>query len=312
MDILGRRTQLEVLLSVLLLAALLALLACLLVLGLGFSSGNNVKHLPPSMLLFPTPAYPSPPHPSFLSFTFFLLSFVPVPSPHCFFYPFLPPAFLSFRLSFVILSYPTYPSLHPHPISSLNLISCPATPFFLYFPSFPSLTFLPYPHILLSLLIFLPLFSLTFSPPPIICCPLLSMSTTSFPSHTPPFLSPPTFLFPSFPTPTHLSLPPPCFSYVFLLFFLPFYFLLISFSASYFLSFPIPHPFLFCLPVPFLLPPILLYISLFFSEFLLCVSNSSFPFLYFPSPPFLFYRLPSSRVPRRYPPYLLNRYSFIF
>nr|XP_046246021.1 endothelin-converting enzyme 2b isoform X3 [Scatophagus argus] len=37
-DILGRRTQLEVLLSVLLLAALLALLACLLVLGLGFSS----------------------------------------------------------------------------------------------------------------------------------------------------------------------------------------------------------------------------------------------------------------------------------
>lgn len=39
-DILGRRTQLEVLLSVLLLAALLALLACLLVLGLGFSSGS--------------------------------------------------------------------------------------------------------------------------------------------------------------------------------------------------------------------------------------------------------------------------------
>lgn len=35
-DILGRRTQLEVLLSVLLLAALLALL----VLGLGFSSGS--------------------------------------------------------------------------------------------------------------------------------------------------------------------------------------------------------------------------------------------------------------------------------
>uniref|UniRef100_A0A4W6F171 endothelin-converting enzyme 1 n=1 Tax=Lates calcarifer TaxID=8187 RepID=A0A4W6F171_LATCA len=41
-DILGRRTQLEVLLSVLLLAALLALLACLLVLGLGFNSGRGL------------------------------------------------------------------------------------------------------------------------------------------------------------------------------------------------------------------------------------------------------------------------------
>lgn len=40
-EILGRRTQLEVLLFVLLLAALLALLACLVVLGLGFGQGNN-------------------------------------------------------------------------------------------------------------------------------------------------------------------------------------------------------------------------------------------------------------------------------
>ncbi|XP_037318692.1 endothelin-converting enzyme 2b isoform X2 [Pungitius pungitius] len=40
-DILGRRTQLEVLLSVLLLVALLALLASLLVLGLGFSSDSG-------------------------------------------------------------------------------------------------------------------------------------------------------------------------------------------------------------------------------------------------------------------------------
>ncbi|XP_030008243.1 endothelin-converting enzyme 2-like isoform X2 [Sphaeramia orbicularis] len=40
-DILGRRTQLEVLLSVLLMAALLALLACLLVLGLGYSSDGG-------------------------------------------------------------------------------------------------------------------------------------------------------------------------------------------------------------------------------------------------------------------------------
>lgn len=40
-DIFGRRTQLEVLLSVLLLAALLALLACLLVLGLGLSSDSG-------------------------------------------------------------------------------------------------------------------------------------------------------------------------------------------------------------------------------------------------------------------------------
>ncbi|XP_068601189.1 endothelin-converting enzyme 2b [Brachionichthys hirsutus] len=40
-DILGRRTRLEVLLSVLLVAALLALLACLLVLGLGFGSDSS-------------------------------------------------------------------------------------------------------------------------------------------------------------------------------------------------------------------------------------------------------------------------------
>ncbi|XP_027901030.1 endothelin-converting enzyme 2b isoform X1 [Xiphophorus couchianus] len=40
-DILGRRTQLEVLLSVMLLAALLALFACLVVLGLGFSSDSG-------------------------------------------------------------------------------------------------------------------------------------------------------------------------------------------------------------------------------------------------------------------------------
>uniref|UniRef100_A0A3Q4B3X3 endothelin-converting enzyme 1 n=1 Tax=Mola mola TaxID=94237 RepID=A0A3Q4B3X3_MOLML len=40
-DILGRRTQLEVLLSGLLLAALLALLACLLVLGLGLTSDSS-------------------------------------------------------------------------------------------------------------------------------------------------------------------------------------------------------------------------------------------------------------------------------
>ncbi|RVE65304.1 hypothetical protein OJAV_G00134660 [Oryzias javanicus] len=40
-DFLGRRTQLEVLLSVLLLAALLALLVCLLLLGLGFSSDSG-------------------------------------------------------------------------------------------------------------------------------------------------------------------------------------------------------------------------------------------------------------------------------
>lgn len=52
MDILGRRTQLEVLLSGLLLAALLALLACLLVLGLGLTSGNN-KFFPSLSLTFP-------------------------------------------------------------------------------------------------------------------------------------------------------------------------------------------------------------------------------------------------------------------
>ncbi|MEQ2200102.1 hypothetical protein XENOCAPTIV_022496, partial [Xenoophorus captivus] len=40
-DILGRRTQLEVLLSVMLLVALLALLACLVVLGLGFNSDSG-------------------------------------------------------------------------------------------------------------------------------------------------------------------------------------------------------------------------------------------------------------------------------
>lgn len=40
-DVLGRRTRLEVLLLVLLLVTLLALLACLLVLGLGFHSGED-------------------------------------------------------------------------------------------------------------------------------------------------------------------------------------------------------------------------------------------------------------------------------
>lgn len=57
-DILGRRTQLEVLLSVLLLAALLALLACLVVLGLGFSSGDvSLLHSSTSFFLasFPSP-----------------------------------------------------------------------------------------------------------------------------------------------------------------------------------------------------------------------------------------------------------------
>lgn len=44
-DVLGRRTRLEVLLLVLLLVTLLALLACLLVLGLRFHSGNNRKSL---------------------------------------------------------------------------------------------------------------------------------------------------------------------------------------------------------------------------------------------------------------------------
>lgn len=44
-DVLGRRTRLEVLLLVLLLVTLLALLACLLVLGLGFHSGTSSRSL---------------------------------------------------------------------------------------------------------------------------------------------------------------------------------------------------------------------------------------------------------------------------
>lgn len=44
-DVLGRRTRLEVLLSVLLLVTLLALLACLLLLGLGFHSGTSRRCL---------------------------------------------------------------------------------------------------------------------------------------------------------------------------------------------------------------------------------------------------------------------------
>lgn len=44
-DVLGRRTRLELLLLVLLLVTLLALLACLLVLGLGFHSGTSRRSM---------------------------------------------------------------------------------------------------------------------------------------------------------------------------------------------------------------------------------------------------------------------------
>lgn len=44
-DLLGRRTRLEVLLLLLLLLTLLALLACLLLLGLGFHSGTSRRSL---------------------------------------------------------------------------------------------------------------------------------------------------------------------------------------------------------------------------------------------------------------------------
>lgn len=118
-DILGRRTQLEVLLSVLLLAALLALLACLVVLGLGFSSGDvSLLH----------------------SSTSFFLQFLP---------PFLPPfgdrlfRFLlpwCWLLLLLLLNLHTFafPSLCP-PFLPDALLSTSAFPFFL---SPPFLSFL--------------------------------------------------------------------------------------------------------------------------------------------------------------------------
>lgn len=124
-DILGRRTQLEVLLSVLLLAALLALLACLLVLGLGFSSGNKIQQmmtclrLPLSTLLYLLHLYsmylfsprspplittllyfPLLPHPFFCT-----LPFPSLPSCHPFSCPLSSLPFLHLFLSFLFLSY---------------------------------------------------------------------------------------------------------------------------------------------------------------------------------------------------------------
>lgn len=142
-DILGRRTQLEVLLSVLLLAALLALLACLLVLGLGFSSGNDTclhLHRPPvpRVLLHPT---------------------VPFLLHRLFLFPASP-----------FLSYSTFPSL--------PLLSFPASPCFIV--CFLSAPFLPspiLPHLLLPSPV-VPPFAPTVFPSP----PLLSSLLFSFPS----------------------------------------------------------------------------------------------------------------------------------
>lgn len=83
MNILGRRTQLEVILSVLLLATLLALTACLFVLGVTFSSG---KHTHTHCLHISYPVFFSLRLPLFLSFLILhvLFSLVPLklPPPH--------------------------------------------------------------------------------------------------------------------------------------------------------------------------------------------------------------------------------------
>lgn len=143
-DILGRRTQLEVLLSVLLLAALLALLACLLVLGLGFSSGNDTclhLHRPPvpRVLLHPTvpfllhrlflfPASPFLSYPTFPSLPLLVLLFVSsllLSCPH--------PSFLT-------SSSPLLSCLLLVPLSFLHLLYFPAScfPFLLSHPLIPS------------------------------------------------------------------------------------------------------------------------------------------------------------------------------
>lgn len=59
MDVFGRRTQLEVLLSVMLLVALLALVACVLLLGLGYTSGQKPDCLNPLLFNFSIPFSPS-------------------------------------------------------------------------------------------------------------------------------------------------------------------------------------------------------------------------------------------------------------
>lgn len=142
-DILGRRTQLEVLLSVLLLAALLALLACLLVLGLGFSSGNDTclhLHRPPVPRVLLHPTVPFLLHRLFLFPASPFLSYPTFPFlPHLSFpaSPFLPCLSLFYCL-FPLCSFPalTHPSSPPPPLS------CRAS-FCSHCLSFTSFTFQP-------------------------------------------------------------------------------------------------------------------------------------------------------------------------
>lgn len=162
MDILGRRTQLEVLLSVLLLVALLALLACLLVLGLGFSSGNT------SFYSFPTSFNPSQSFLSFLcnllydllSFCFLIISFsscllcVSFPSFHTLsLLLWLPFFVLSFFFSFPSPRPFLFLHAHTHPMSFFPHHFLPSS---LYpSPPRPSFYSLGSPHLLCFLLFFL-------------------------------------------------------------------------------------------------------------------------------------------------------------
>lgn len=200
-DILGRRTQLEVLLSVLLLAALLALLACLLVLGLGFSSGSYTQHtcLPISLPLLPSSLLPL--------FLLYLLSFSTsfslLPSSlllHLLFFyfyllipfPFSFPSLFNLvhlSASFSASSFPIYffvPALPflSFPYPPFSTTSCPSQPIpsflcsqflFFYFLSFPTHTHPPIISYVLPLFVSSSLFSL-----------LSSLSTSTFPSSSPP------------------------------------------------------------------------------------------------------------------------------
>lgn len=174
-DILGRRTQLEVLLSVLLLAALLALLACLLVLGLGFSSGNNMNTF--LCLSFPTPTSLL----SFLPFPFLLLLSFPAP-------PFLP----CLSLLYCLFPFCSFPAL-THPSSP------PPLPFYLgHFSASCFLSFLVFSfscHIP-SLPSSLASHFFPFLPPPI---PYSSAaSSLSFPASSLPYLLLSSLVYPYF------------------------------------------------------------------------------------------------------------------
>lgn len=160
MDILGRRTQLEVLLSVLLLVALLALLACLLVLGLGVNSGETKS--PPVFSFHPSLLFP------FLTPIFLPSLFLPSLTLRSFSH--------SFKSSLLLSSVhpPFLPSL-THPLHCSLLLPYLTPPFSTLTPSS-----FPHYYVLLNLLLLSHL--------------LLCIPHFKFPSLIPPSLSTSYFL----------------------------------------------------------------------------------------------------------------------